>query len=244
VRDVRAVSVTGALATGVDTSVSSRAPVRQLDEALKAQEAQLKIAKSEWLPTISVSSAYSRVAFGSGGVPAWGNWLNNWTVALGASFPIFTGGRLRGEQLVARAGVEESRARLDQTRELAALDAAQTIAQLQQAEAALAASVGTTEQATRAFAIANVRYREGLSTQIELSESRLNLDQARINRAQAARNLQVARMRLALLRDLPLGTASAAMGASAASGASGAGGAATQGTRSTTQQASTSQIPQ
>ena len=137
-----------------------------------------------------------------------------------------------------------TRARLDQTRELAALDAAQTIAQLQQAEAALAASVGTTEQATRAFAIANVRYREGLSTQIELSESRLNLDQARINRAQAARNLQVARMRLALLRDLPLGTASAAMGASAASGASGAGGAATQGTRSTTQQASTSQIPQ
>lgn len=244
VRDVRAVSVTGALAAGVDTSVSSRAPVRQLDEALKAQEAQLKIAKSEWLPTISVSSAYSRVAFGSGGVPAWGNWLNNWTVALGASFPIFTGGRLRGEQLVARAGVEESRARLDQTRELAALDAAQTIAQLQQAEAALAASVGTTEQAIRAFAIANVRYREGLSTQIELSESRLNLDQARINRAQAARNLQVARMRLALLRDLPLGTASAAMGASAASGASGAGGAATQGTRSTTQQASTSQIPQ
>lgn len=252
--DVRAVSNPGALAAGVDTSVSSRAPVRQLDEALKAQEAQLKIASSAWLPTVSVSSAYSRVAFGAGGVPAWGNWLNNWTVALGASFPIFTGGRLRGEQLVARAGVEESRARLDQTRELAALDAAQTIAQLQQAEAALAASVGTTEQATRAFTIANVRYREGLSTQIELSESRLNLDQARINRAQAARNLQVARMRLALLKDLPLGTGASFSGASAGAGAAGgamggasaggAGGAGTQGTRSTTQQASTSQIPQ
>lgn len=252
--DVRVVSNPGVLAAGVDTSVSSRAPVRQLDEALKAQEAQLKIASSAWLPTVSVSSAYSRVAFGAGGVPAWGNWLNNWTVALGASFPIFTGGRLRGEQLVARAGVEESRARLDQTRELAALDAAQTIAQLQQAEAALAASVGTTEQATRAFTIANVRFSEGLSTQIELSESRLNLDQARINRAQAARNLQVARMRLALLKDLPLGTgasfngasagASAVGGAMGGASAGGAGGAGTQGTRSTTQQASTSQIPQ
>lgn len=254
VREARNASNTGsALDASIDTSTSSRAPVRQLDEALKAQEAQLTIARREWLPTISVTSAYSRVAFGAGGVPAWGNWLNNWNVALGASFPLFTGGRLRGAAMVAEASVEESRARLDQTRELAALDAAQTIAQLQQAEAALAASVGTAEQATRAFTIANVRYQEGLSTQIELSESRLNLDQARINRAQAARNLQVARMRLALLKDLPLGTgasfgtgASAAAGAGGAAGMSGAGaaGGAAQGTRITTSQASTSQIPQ
>jgi outer membrane protein TolC len=257
--DVRtaANALPGGITAVVDTSVDDRAPVRQLDEALRAQEAQLAIAKSEWLPTVSLSSAYSRVAFGAGGIPNWGNWLNNWTVSLGASFPLFTGGRIRGEQLVARAGVEESRARLDQTRELAALDAQQSIAQLRQAEAALAASVGTTEQAARAFSIANVRYTEGISTQIELSESRLNLEQARTNRALAARNLQVARIRLALLKDLPLGSASAfggfttggaagMTGAGAASGAGGAaGGAGSSAPRSTTtQQASTSQIPQ
>ena len=232
-----------ALGASADTSAGNRAAVRQLDEALKAQEAQLTIARREWLPSISVSSAYSRVAFGRGGPPTWGNWLNNWTVSLGANFPIFTGGRIRGEQLVARAGVEESRARLDQTRELAALDAQQTIAQLQQAEAALAASVGTTEQATRAYAIADVRYKEGISTQIELSESRLNLEQARMNRAQAARNLQVARMRLALLKDLPLGSGTI-MGAPAGAASGTTGGASPAGPRSTTQQASTSQIPQ
>lgn len=244
------------LGAGTDTSVSSRAAVRQLDEALRAQEAQLTIARREWLPSISLSSAYSRVAFGRGAPPSWGNWLNNWTVSLGASFPLFTGGRIRGEQLVAQAGVDESKARLDQVRELAALDAHQTIAQLQQAEAALAASVGTADQAARAYTIADVRYREGISTQIELSESRLNLEQARINRAQAARNLQVARMRLALLKDLPLGAGASFGGASAGAAAGAQGGAATggaagamggtpsQSTRITTQQASTSQIPQ
>jgi outer membrane protein TolC len=260
VGDVRtaANALPGGISAVVDTSVDDRAPVRQLDEALRAQEAQLAIARSEWLPTVSLSSAYSRVAFGAGGIPNWGNWLNNWTVSLGASFPLFTGGRIRGEQLIARAGVEESRARLDQTRELAALDAQQSIAQLRQAEAALAASVGTAEQAARAFSIANVRYTEGISTQIELSESRLNLEQARTNRAVAARNLQVARIRLALLKDLPLGSAGAfggaglggsttgMAGAAAPSGAGAAGGtaggAAPRG--STTQQASTSQIPQ
>ncbi len=255
-RDVRtaATSIPTSVAAQMDTSVSSRAPVRQLDEALTAQEAQLAMAKSEWMPTVSVSTAYSRVAFGSGGIPNWGNWLNNWTVAVGASFPLFTGGRIRGQQMVVEADVEESRARLDQTRELAALDAQQSIAQLRQAESALAASVGTTEQAGRAFAIANVRYSEGISTQIELSESRLNLEQARTNRALAARNLQVARIRLALLKDLPLGTAGAFGGGmssmiggavpGSATGAGATGGTVAPRTTSTTQQASTSQIPQ
>ena len=254
-RAVASVS-TGSAALIADTTVDGRAPVRQLNEALRAQEAQVAIVRSEWLPTVSLSSAYSRVAFGSAGIPSWGNWLNNWTVALGASFPIFTGGRIRGGQMIARAGLEESKARLDQTRELAALDAQQSYAQLQQAEAALAASAGTTEEASRAYTIADVRYREGISTQLELSESRLLLEQSRANRAQAARNLQVARVRLALLRDLPLGSGGFTANASGAGGGSlGMGGPAaggvqggttqqTQGTRATPRQASTSQLPQ
>jgi hypothetical protein len=56
-----------------------------------------------------------------------------------------------------------------------------------------------------------VRYREGISTQTDLSQSRLLLEQAKANRAQAARNLAVARVKLALLRDLPLGTTGAAV---------------------------------
>ena len=236
-----------------DTSASARATVRQLDENVRASEAQLAIAKSEWIPTVSLSSAYSRVGFGTG-IPSWGSFLNNWTVALGASFPLFVGGRIKGEQLIAQAGVDEARARLDQTREFAALDARQSVFQLQQAEAAFNASQGTSEQAARAYSIAEVRFREGISTQLELSESRLLLEQAAVNRAQAARNLQVARMRLALLRDLPLGSSGNFGGA--AGGAGGGSGGATggapsggvqapqQGGSRATPTAATSQIPQ
>jgi hypothetical protein len=49
-----------------------------------------------------------------------------------------------------------------------------------------------------------VRYKEGISTQIELNDARILLEQAVANRALAARNLQVARVKLALLPDLPL----------------------------------------
>jgi hypothetical protein len=65
------------------------------------------------------------------------------------------------------------------------------------------------QQATRAFEIAQVRYQAGLSTQLELSDSRLLSQQAEANRAQAARDLQVARARAALLPNLPVGATGA-----------------------------------
>lgn len=208
-----------------DTSARDRAPVRQLEEALVAQREQARIARSEWLPTVSLSTQYGRVAFPSGTLPNLGNFLTNWTVSLGASFPLFTGGRIRGSRMVAEANVREAEARVEQVRELAVLDAQQALAQLAQAEAALAASAGTSEQAAKAYQIADVRYREGLSTQIELNDSRLLLQQATANRALAVRNLQVARLRLALLKDLPLGAGGAMPGGASIGGFGGTSGA-------------------
>jgi outer membrane protein TolC len=188
-----------------DTTSTTRAPVRQLGEALRAQQEELRIARSSWIPTISLSSQYGRVAFPSSGLPDLGNFLTNWTVSLTASVPLFTGGRTRGATMVAEAAVREAEARYEQVREAASLDAQQATALLAQAQAALAASQGTSQQAARAYSIAEVRYREGLSTQVELNDSRLLLQQASANAALAVRNVQVARMRVALLRDLPLG---------------------------------------
>ena len=109
--------------------------------------------------------------------------------------------------MIAEAGLDQARLRLQQTRELAGIDEETTRAQLAAAEAAWEASTGTVAQARRAYEIAEVRFREGISTQTELTEARLLLQQARANRALAARDLQVARTRMALLPELPLGVA-------------------------------------
>jgi len=115
-----------------------------------------------------------------------------------------TGGRIHGDELIAQANLAESRARLQQVREFAALDARVALNALNQASSAWEASKGTSEQASRAYQIAEVRYREGISTQLELNDSRLLVEQATANSALAARNLQVARIKLALLPNLPL----------------------------------------
>ena len=73
------------------------------------------------------------------------------------------------------------------------------------------------EQASRAYQIAELRYKEGISTQTELLDSRIQLQQAQAARARAARDLQVAKVRIALLPALPIAVPSA--GASLQTGA-------------------------
>ena len=200
-----------------DTATSSRAPVRQLDEAVRASEAQVRIARSERIPSLALVSNYQRLYFPSGVFPSIGNGVNNWTVGVSTNFPILDGGRIKADATVAQAGVQQARAQREQTRQFAALDTHVALNLLQEAQAFWDASRGTAEQAQRAYAIDQVRYSEGISTQTDLLQSRLLLEQARLNRAQAARNLAVARVRLALLHDLPLqagGSAGAAAGAS------------------------------
>jgi len=193
------------LGVSPDTAVDVRAPVRQAAEAVEIQRAARRIAASQRLPQISVSSSYGRVGYPDTGLPAWDDFRTNWTVTASAQIPIFTGGRIRGDVLVAEANLDEARAQLELTRELAALDARAAVERLQAAEATWQASAGTVEQAQRAYEIADIRFREGISTQLELNDSRLVLQQAEANRALAARDLQVARLRVALLPFLPLG---------------------------------------
>lgn len=183
-----------------------RAPVRQAAAAVELQQQALRITRSQRYPTLSLNSQYGRVAYPATGLPEWDEFRTNWTVGATVSVPLFTGGRLQGEELVARADLEEAEARLRMTRELAQLDSRSAQEQLEAARAAWEASGGTVDQASRAYQIAEIRFREGISTQVELSDARILLQQAQANRAQAARDLQVARARVALLPDLPLGT--------------------------------------
>ena len=196
-----------------DTTTSLRAPVRESAEAVRAQEGLLQVAKSDRLPTFSLNTNYQRLFFPNNFLPTLSQYSENWTVGGTIGLSLFSGGRVTGQIEVARANLDESRARLKQTSELAALDTRVALNQLTSAEGAFAASRGTADLARRAYSIDQLRYREGISTQTDLTQSRLLLEQSLANRAQSARDLAVARARIALIRDLPINTT--ALGAAA-----------------------------
>lgn len=180
-----------------------RTAVTQATNDVQQREAGVRIVRAQRLPSVSVNSAYGPVAYPAV-VPSVGDFRTNWTVGATAQMPLFTGGRIKAEETMARADLMETQARLQLTRELATLDEASTRLQLADARAAWEATAGIVQQAQRAYEIADLRYREGLSTQLELSDARLLLAQAHVSRAQAARDVQLVRVKLALLPDLPL----------------------------------------
>ncbi|HEX8725146.1 MAG TPA: TolC family protein [Gemmatimonadaceae bacterium] len=214
IEDAPVPALTGiATAAAPDTAAARRAAVREAEQNLRAQQGLLQAAHAERFPAIALTSGYQRLYFPQTAFPSWSDYRENWTVGVSAQVSLFSGGRTHGDELIAQANVDQARAQLDQTRRYASLDARVALRQLQQAEAEWQASAGTSEQAQKAYSIDEVRYREGLSTQTDLAQSRLLLQQAAANRAQAARDLAVARVRLALLRDLPLQQGTPAAGA-------------------------------
>ncbi|HEX7085848.1 MAG TPA: TolC family protein [Vicinamibacterales bacterium] len=214
-----------ALAVAAAESARSRLAVEQTGNQVGIAEQAAAIARAGRRPTVALRSDYGLVDYPSG-LPDFTDWRQNWTVGVGVTVPVFNGGRIRANEAIARAGVEQARAELRLTEELAALDEASTRQDVEAARAEWEASAATIQQAQRAYEIAELRYREGLSTQLELSDARLQLAQALATRAEAARNLQVRRIRLALLPELPLGAGFAAASAAAGSGAQSAQGTA------------------
>lgn len=195
-----------------DTAVDARASVRQASENVRAQQGLLRAAKADRWPTLSITSGYQRLFFPTSVFPELNDFRENWTIGATMNVSLLSGGRTKGGVLMAEANLREADARLKQAREVAALESRIALNQLEQAEAMWRASAGTAEQARRAYSIDQIRYREGISTQTELSQSQLLVEQAMVNRAVAARDLAVARMRLSLLKDLPIGAVGAAAG--------------------------------
>jgi outer membrane protein TolC len=196
-----------ALARAGEVNEAGRVVIQQSEALVAAREAGLGVARAAQRPSVSLVSSYAGVGYPrDGAFPAASDFRTNWSAGLSVQMPIFNGSRLRADARAAQADLMQAEAELQQTRELATLDYETARQDLASAEASWEANAGTVQQAERAYQIAELRNREGLSTQLELADSRLSLEIAQANRAQAARDLQVARARVALLPNLPMVT--------------------------------------
>lgn len=197
-----------------------RVAVRQAQSRLDAAGEGVTAARAQRMPTVAAQSRYGLVQFSESVLPDLGEFRQDWTVGAALQIPIYAGERIGADIASARADVAEAEAQLEQVVEASRLDTASALAELRAAAAAWEATEGTVEQAERGLALARLRYQEGVSIPLEIDNARLLLEQARVNRALAARDLAVARMRVRLLPDLPLGSLSGSAGPSRASQAS------------------------
>ena len=186
---------------------AERLPVLQARQAVVISERTVAVSRAQFFPNLSFSASYGWTQYPTDGVlPTFADkaWYPGASAAFNLAVPLFNGGRVHGDLRVAQATAREARARAEQATEQARLEAVDAVGEIRSVEAGWTATEGTVAQAQKAYAIAELRFQEGVSTQVELSDTRLLLQQALANRAQAARDLQVARIRSALLPYLPL----------------------------------------
>lgn len=173
--------------------LAARAAVRAATAQVHMREEQVDIARAAYFPSISLTANLSRQAFPAGfQFPAGGDWRDDWSVGFAVQWPLFQGLRRNAEVDAARAQVDEARLQRDQLVEGVRIDYESAIAELERARTQIAAAGRTVDQARRVYELTELRFEEGLATQLDISDARLGLQEARLNEVQAYHGAYVA----------------------------------------------------
>lgn len=167
------------------TVLTQRAAVRAAEAQVQMREEQVDIARAAFLPEISLQGNFSRQAFPSGVFPSSGDWRDDWNVGLAVSWPLFQGMRRKADVDAAQAQVQQASLQLAQLQESVRLEYDGALRELERARLQIAAADRTVSQAQRVYELTELRFGEGLATQLDVSSARLALQQARLNEATA-----------------------------------------------------------
>lgn len=177
--------------------VGRRSDVRQLELTETLRHTELRLEQVEYLPRLSFFGTYA-INSQQNGSPEFFGAPRAYTRNVGVQLtvPIF-----QGFQRDAR--IDQKRAVLRQAETQTELARSQGTAEvrtlLEQADEARERAAGqrlAVTQATRGFDIARAQYREGLGSQLELTDAEVALRQSEFNYAQAVYDFLVARARL------------------------------------------------
>jgi len=160
------------------------------------QEANVTAENRSLLPTMSWNATFLRRASSNDFTPPERDFSQTLSTGLIFSIPLFDGRARAGRLQQAEAARERERYRLQQRREVVRLEVQQSYRNLGAARERIEASRSNVRRAERALEIAQVRFGNGLGTQVELNDAELAVTQARTNAVQALFAYNVARAQL------------------------------------------------
>jgi outer membrane protein TolC len=172
---------------------SRRAAIESAERQVQIREAQRSMERAAFLPTLRLRMNYGTVVYPNGAFNLRNqDWLTDWNMTVGLEVPIFTGFRRLAKVDAASAQVEQAELQLAQLRENVQLQYQQARNERIRARATIGARGQTVAQAERVHDLTALRCERGLATQLEVSDARLALLQARTNLAQALAEFYIA----------------------------------------------------
>ena len=178
-------------------TLSRRAAIAAEERQVRIREEQVRIARGGYLPSVNLRMNYGRTLFPSAIFRFNEDWRTDFTAGVTVSLPILNGGRVRAEVAQAQIALEQERLRLAQLREGVQVEYERARGERVRARSTIEARQRTVEQALRVYDLTVLRYEQGLASQLEVTDARLALLQARTNLAQAVADFQIANATLA-----------------------------------------------
>ena len=172
--------------------IDARPSVQAAQRAVRIRELAVKVARSSYLPSVSVRMNYGRTAFPDQVFDFSTDWRADWTASVNVEFPLFDGFRRDAQIDQSQVELNNARLQLAQLREGVQLQYQQAVGERQRAALSIAARQTTVTQAQRVYDLTVLRYNQGLATQLEVTDSRLALLQARTNLVQATTDFHLA----------------------------------------------------
>ncbi len=172
---------------GLPSSLLERRPdIRVAEQQLVAANADIGQAKAAFYPQVTLTGlyGYQTVALSD----LFTGSARMWQFGPAVSFPLFTGGRLRGNLKLARASFEESVASYQQTVQNAFRDVSDALIAYQRTQEFYAKQKDLTKANRDAAELANTRYEGGVTSYLEVLYNEQQLFDAELLLAQARRD--------------------------------------------------------
>jgi outer membrane protein TolC len=178
-------------ATTIRAALVSRPDYRSLESNVKAAELQLQSARASRAPTLSLGVTDGQ----SGNSPV--NNVNVYSVSGVVDFPIFNGGRTRGEIEEAEGALREARTALDESRSQIETDVLASISGVEWALKEVETSEGNVKLSQKEVELARERFTQGIADNTEVVNAQDRLERAADARIRAQFTLGLARADLA-----------------------------------------------
>ncbi len=177
----------------VARAIDHRPDLEAQRRMVQLRQAAAGVERTKGWPTLSLNLALQRHASSANLIPGDAAFSQSLQAGLSLGWSLFDGRASQGRLLQDRAQVEAEQARLTAKRQDVALQVQQVSDALDAAQAQVQAARETVTVAERALTIAQTRFGNGLTTQVELGAAELAATQARTNYAQALFQFNVAR---------------------------------------------------
>jgi outer membrane protein TolC len=178
-------------AHAISTALATRADYRAGESDVKAAELEIRSIKASRLPTLGMTVTDGQ----SGGSPV--NNVNTYRVQGSIDFPLYTGGRIRGQIEEAEGALREARAALDQNRFQIETDVLTAISGVEWALKEVETSARNVVLSRQEVQFARSRFAQGISDNTEVVNAQDRLTQADEAQIRAKYVLGLARANLA-----------------------------------------------